>query len=347
MQRVARILSVLALLCAVAGTASANIYLDEDFEGATAFTDRDWPVKGYPGTAPTPATVAVKGANLHSYDADAARTLPKPTFANTGTITSARHFLGAKSLQLATGQSVALSPVNYVNKAIGEIRFLQFAVSTDAASAALAPGTIIGEFKSDWSTIDTTTINATLTIQFRVNAAHRIEAYCTNTSSVVATFDGGVGSWLVLSRMANIRYVNPPTLWESPWEAYDPLTTTYKGPVTGTEPTTFPLVLSGMRIYGNSKTAYTQLLPDQVGTGWGSDNASNPPTLETTEIGWSISALNGGTLFVDDIYWDGGYHAVSTNGWEQEQAARMKEFDQASSEPPPPQSAAKDWHILQ
>jgi hypothetical protein len=344
MHRIVRTVCFVALVGAIASTASAAIYLDEDFEGAAAFIDNNWPVKTYPGSAPTPASVAVKGANLRSYDGSGT----KPTFSNTGTMTSARHFLGAKSLQLASGQSVALSPVPYLYPDIGELRFFQFAVSTDAASAALAPGTVIGEYKSDWSTTDTTTIRATMTIQFRVNAAHKIEAYCVNTSSVVGTFNGGAGSWLLLSRIANIRYVSPPTLWDSSWQAYDPLTATYKGPVTGTEPTTFTQIQSGIRLYANSKSAFSQVLPDQIGANWGNNNDAVPAnTLDTCELGWSITALNGGTLFVDDIYMDGGYHSNYANGWDQEQAARMKEFNQATNEPPQTGTAAKDWQKLE
>jgi hypothetical protein len=344
MIRYARIVSVLALLCAVAATASANIYLDENFEGATPFVDRDWLIENLT-TVPTPAIVAEKGANLRSYDNNAARQDPRPVTTTDGTVVSTRYFLGAKCLQLASNQRVGIATGTYVNNAIGEIQMFQFAVSTDAASKALAPGTIIGSYKWDWSTIDTVTVSASLILDFRVNAAHRIQVVCRNTGATLDTFNGGPGSWVLISILAEIRPDDGPSAHTGTWRAYDPLGTLYKGPNVGDEPTSFPTLLSGMHVFVNGKNEVAHVLPDAIGAGWGNDNG-NPGTLDSASLGWEIKALNGGTLFVDDIYWDGGYHSDETRGFDQEQAARMKEFNWAGSEPLVPIAAVEDWSIL-
>jgi hypothetical protein len=67
-----------SLALAKSAVGSAHIYLDEDFEGTTVFTDRDWPIRDT-STIPTPSIVGVKGVNLRSWDSSAGETAPKPS----------------------------------------------------------------------------------------------------------------------------------------------------------------------------------------------------------------------------------------------------------------------------
>jgi len=328
----------------------ANIYLDETFEGTTAFVDQDWPVQGDVNIHPTPSIVAVKGAYMRAYFVGSFdwRT-PKPAINNTGTLTTARYFLGSKSLQLASGQSVSVpSSPTYVGNANGEYRVIQFALSCTTETLALPAGTVVGHFNYYWSVTTTDTVEATLTLNFRVDSAGKLEMFCVNTSSVVATIDGGVGSWALVSLLTQIR---PGDIGTVSWNGYDPLTDTYRNPdAQETE------IDGGIHVFVNSNTEALWVLDDQIGTGWGNDNSDTPAaTHDSVELGWELAATNGGTLFIDDLYWDGGYHDINgdtprntdNEGFAEEEAARMKPFDQAPSEGAPPLLGAKNWEIHQ
>lgn len=326
----------------------ANIYIDETFEGASALVDQNWPVQDDNTTAPTPEIVAVKGINIRA--GGTGSLTPKPTITSSGSIVSTRYFLGAKSYQLESGESVALAPVDYNGKATGEVRLIQFAVSTDAASAALTSGTIIGHFKHDWSVVTAGTVETSAVFNFVANGNGGVDIICANNAATVATLAPGPGQWALLSFITQIRPDPPATGGHTgTWQAQDPFTLAYKGPVTGTEPTDFPVLNSGIHVYCNSKTETFLLLPDEIGAGWGNDNDGDNSVLNSAEISWEIKALNGGTLFIDDLYWDAGYKGDFNQKCTQEMAARMKDFNQATSEPsgPPPAAASSTWQLLE
>jgi len=348
--------TALAFGALVQNARAGNIFMDENFEGATPFVDQNWPVFGTPAglnavqVEPTAQIIAVKGVCLRSWDDDPARTTPKPTVANTGTVVSTRYFLGSNCLQLAAGQSVSGGKTSYVSAGGGEYKVFQFAVSTAPEAISLAPGTVIGHFKEDWSTTTTTEIQGSLVLQVRVGSGNQIEIYSVNTSSVIATMDAGTGNWALISMITQIRDpASITTYGPFTWWAFDPLTSVDKGPAVAPD-TTLP---SGIHVFVNSKTEAVYVLPDQIGTGWGNDNSDTPPdTFESVELGWEIVAENG-TLFVDDMYWDSGYHKdtrpgdTNTYKFAEEESARMKAFDQAPSEGAPPLLGAKNWEILQ
>ncbi|MCX7017556.1 MAG: hypothetical protein WCK47_12240 [bacterium] len=338
------------LLCTLLGTfirsaAAGNIFIDENFEGAQAFVNWNYPVIGAWDATDNPpppdaGIIAKKGILLRAFDTSVSNK-ENPVINNTGSVVTARHFLGSKCLQLASNQSVNMSPsATYVGAETGEIRFFQFALGADAASAALPVGTVIGHYKSDWSIVTTDTIECSMVLNFQVNSTGGIDIYCPNTSSIVGSFQPGAGPgphWALVSVIQDIRPF--PVAWIN----YDPLTTTYKGPVHGDEPTSFPTVQSGMLIFVNSKSGGAEVLADQIGPGWGNDFADDPPgVLNSREITWEIKAMNGGTLFIDDLYWDVCGHKSITEGFSQEEAARMKDFNQATNET----SRVNEWREL-
>lgn len=353
---------ILLLLATTSGRAA--IYVHEDFEEAQIFVDRDYPVKGE-ATVPTPQIVAVRGMNLRSYDDTPERTVPKAGVATTGQVTQSRFFEGSRSLQLDAGQTLGSSVFPYVSSGSGPAgRFIQFAVSASEATGQLPPGTEVGFFKQDWSLTDTVSREASLELALRVTAAGRIEVFCENTASVAGEFGAGVGEWAVISVMAYDRREEGHAdtqpneydeFWQDGffhmrWSAFDPLTNTYKGPQTGQEPDTFPVLPTGIYVFVNSDSLDEAVYvhPDQMGPHWGQDAADggNSGGLNMSRlIGWDFGALNGATLFVDHLYWDAAYHERWEVGWTQEGAARMLAFDAFNQEVAPP-NASRHWHVM-
>jgi hypothetical protein len=324
------------LTCALAVNASAmNILIDEDFEGVTPFVDQHFPIQARGGTmitTPTQAQVAVKGLNLLDYYYQDPTTATILTV-NTGRVVTTQSFRGAQSLELNPGERVATELPAGVDQS-GGCDFLQFALSASLESARLPAGTQVGHLKMFWSTTDTVTLSAVTELDFKVVGPGRIHIVCANTGSIVSEMRvvGGcvpVLSWQLMSIISDTRRPDAPdpTLDDLPWQAYDPLTGKYKGPVTGHEPASFPTLVGGQHIFCNSKVEGVTLQPDQVGPGWG-DTSNLSSERRTGLLGWEIAAENGGTLYVDDIYLDVGRHADYMNGAYQHQAARMNEFDQ-------------------
>jgi len=328
MKRMQVLACMIVGMALLAPGARGNIYLDEDFEGPEAFVDRNWPVQGDNRIPPTPATVAVKGANLRAYNVgNFDYRSPKPVYHNTGTLTQSRRFLGAQGLQLASGQSVGVSPMVFAGNEIGEYRVFQFAVATDSATASLPTGTRIGFFRSDWSTTTEDIVQASFSLDFVVNGLGTVDVISSNTATRVTTLAPGRGNWALISIITQIR---PDDMGYFEWNAHDPLTNTDKGTTQG-------LVLpGGMHIYVDGKSEALHVFEDQIGTGWGSDDSSNS-VWNSRELGWEIAAVNGGTLFVDELYWDGGYHSLLSQapeeeGFAREEAARMNDFEQSTIE---------------
>ena len=57
--------------------------------------------------------------------------------------------------------------------------------------------------------------------------------------------------------------------------------------------------------------------------------------MNTSEIGWEFFA-DGGTVYLDNLYWDAGYHQETNRGFDNEQAARMEQFGTTLTTPTDP-----------
>ncbi len=243
---------IVCLVCAMALPASAIIYIDEDFEGSSLLVDRNYPVTGR-DAVPTVGSIALKGMNLRTYDNAAADwTEPKAQVVNSGTQTAERFFRGSKSLKLVAGQAIGLTGGHYANDGKStSMRMIQFALSASPATAALAAGTVVGSFKQGWSLTTTTDPEAYLSLLFRVTSDSRIEIFCENTNTVVGSFSAAPGNWAMISVVSQDRVEEGHAdtaqelntgywsggVWNGVWKTFDPLTQTYKGPLTGSEPT--------------------------------------------------------------------------------------------------------------
>ena len=111
---------VLAALVLAAATASANVWLDEDFEDGTF---NGWDPNGLAGG---PAVTASTGFNVD------------------GQASSVRAFDGLQSWRLVTGENVTVGP-EYENPTNGNFQLFQFAVSV--AQPFPPPGTTVANFE--------------------------------------------------------------------------------------------------------------------------------------------------------------------------------------------------------
>lgn len=116
------LIAALAVI-AVATKAPANVWLDEDFEGATVFTQLDGASPGEKG-----------------WDPDSANALANPVssttgYAVTGSVSTDKAFAGDASYQLQTGETIVVGP-DYQDPANGNFIIFQFAVNVDPIPAA-------------------------------------------------------------------------------------------------------------------------------------------------------------------------------------------------------------------
>lgn len=316
---------VAAALCAVfmffPGRSQAGvIYMDENFEGAQAFVDRNWPAI-YNDTEPSAALTY--GLNLRRWWTDDAYSKPKAQIGTQqGTVVSSRAYRGAKSYQLTGGQSLAVTPGQFPFRNGSGSRLWQFAISTDSASAGKTTGTMLGEFEIDYASQSATSLTADTVIRLRLQSDGngKAELVCVNNGVRLGRLTGAPNDWLLVSIIAMNR-VNPGTLTDtvSHWITYDPLTSTYKGPKPG--------ITTGISIFtANSLSgawAKTLLKRDAgLPSVWGNyGNKTN-----TSEIGWRLSAGDDATVFVDDFYWDARTHESANGGFDHERGARIQPF---------------------
>jgi len=308
--------------------ARAAIYMDEDFEGGTPFVDQMFPVVS---DSTQPVAPLAMGLNIRAWGA--AYTTPTVQLsAQEGTVVSSRSFEGTQCYQLASGQHLTVAPGQFPFRDGNWYRAWQFAVGTDAATAGLAAGTQVGHFDIDYSTEGLADLNPDVTIQLalRVNATGGVDLVCVNKSNaVIGTLSGAADDWLLVTLVAMNRVTDTTRADTTEgWAAYDSLTDTYKGP----QPTNplnpvEPLLETGVHVFVDGVAATHTLLTraGELGTAWGNESGA----ALTAEIGWEFAAENGGTIFLDNLSWDGGGHQEFGRGFDREEAARLSQFGEA------------------
>jgi hypothetical protein len=117
-----RMLGAMVLLLMVAGNARANIWLDEDFEGATAFEQRDGTVTGQNGWDTYSANFLLDPVTFSS------------GYTQSGSVNGDKSFLGVKSYRLLPEQSLVVGP-EYQDAQNGNFQIFQFAVNVDPIPA--------------------------------------------------------------------------------------------------------------------------------------------------------------------------------------------------------------------
>jgi len=335
-----RILWVAGLVALFAGPVAANIYLDENFEDATPFSDLNWPIQDNVTPPDALQIQANQGANVRSIDGAAGNTAPKVVMTTDGAISTAESYSGSQSLQLASGQSMAVSGnAAYCNAALNWLIVMQFAVTVDAATLTLPSGTQVGYFRQNWSTDGSDglgTVEAVYQLNFVRNAAGGVDIIVDTNSTKVGEIIAE-GKWVVVSVIAD---KNPDPLG-TPWEAWDPITSTYKGPQPTGDPFnatgTYDVLDQGIYVFANSNTAGNHITAAEVGGGW--CTAETGPN-DTFLLNWEIAAENAGTVFVDECCWSHGLHqgGKAVDPITQESSARLTAFQ-------PPEAAASTWTL--
>jgi len=324
---------LVVLFCSLPEFSAGSIYMDEDFEGETPFVNRDFPVRD-PGMDPAEAIVAVQGINLRGYESIySSSSLVTPLVEmdydlgnRPFTIVSDRSFAGSQSLKLTSGRTLGIVPGQFPTRDLPR-RFWQFAISTDADSVAQPAGTPIGHFRIDYSTDSTTdlTPDVSVGLDLVVGVTGGADLVCANNGRVLKNLSGASHDWAMVSIAA--------TAFESTeWYCYDALTKTFKGPqpiVKDPEiddSSNYYQMPEGVHIFVNSNAITTEtvyLSPEDLGNGWG---VSDPDRFDyASEIGWEFSAETGGSIYLDNLYWDSV--SRSRGGDSAESAARMTNFE--------------------
>ena len=176
---------------------------------------------------------------------------------NSGAVVSSRYFKGAKCLRLQTGQGVKMLPGQFPFRNGNWFRTWQFAVNTDAASLALPSGTVLGHFRVDYANASETSLvpDTSIVLRVVVNAAGGANLVCVNNGSILGVLNGATDNWLLVTLIA-MNKVTATTLLDStePWECYDPLTGTNKGP----QPNPAPIpITTGVHIYVDAPSLAT------------------------------------------------------------------------------------------
>jgi hypothetical protein len=329
--------SLVAALVAASLSASACIYMDEDFEGPNPFANRNFPVVG---DTQQPAIPLKDGINLRAYSTN--ETTPQVTLSSTqGSVINTRSYRGAKSYRLNSGQKLAVAPGQFPVRNTNWFRSWQFAVSTDGATTGLAPGTQVGAFRIDYSNDSKTdlTPDVAITLALKVNNTGGVDLLCVNQgNALLGTLNGSDRSWLLVTMIA-MNKVTTGALLDSTegWAAYDSLAALYKGPQPAglPSPTVEPDLSTGVHIWvenrdpsglsgsGSPVQHIVLTRAGELGASWGNEETGRD---NTSEIGWEFAAQNGGTVYLDSLYWDAGTHQEWARGIDREQAARMSQF---------------------
>lgn len=383
-----------ALVCVVLaltmGANAALIWVDEDFDQGTVFADKGFPIRAN-GTSLTAQSQidGDQGLNVEYLDGNATRSASLPVFTNTGVTTTARFFTAPNSLQLTGTAKVSAAMASgsaggttdsYPYR--GNDKTYQFVVAVSTATLAGVPtGTQIGHFKIDYST-DTTTgqgVDKTFQLNFVKTADNRAEIQY--NGSAVAGMPGYPGWWSVVTILVRQGCTSQGVANTANWGAFDyvhvpgnhpelagnPLT---KGPqdMYQATQTTSSQVLSGFTVFVNSNQPSLYVSPTAFDSNpdfslrWGNSATAwraGSYQQRTAEVGWELAADNGGTLFVDDMFWwtalcaNDARGALTANGaWSYNNgAARLVPFVSypggALEELPqyPLPAAAKNWSL--
>jgi len=356
MLRTIFIVSILALLVA---PASANLFLDEDFEDGTPFTNNDYPVRN---ENTTPPSLTPTGTNLRCWE-DSAGYAGPPQYAltNSGTVVSTAAYSGSSCLELTSGQSVAIDDSGglYVGNGQNNHVVMQFALSFPASVFSLPADTQVGHYAQDWDTdnLGTSAIELTYQLNFVTNSTNGVNIVVNNNSTVAFTLNAP-DEWAVITVIAAKA---SDATWGGgyTWIAWDPFTQTFKGPqpaagntATGeVVDTDMAVLLCGIHLYINSNTDTDFIANTDLGA---------TPTwceLDTNKgnthlISWQLVAENGGTLLVDDMYHSvGELQNILTppgpsgqNYYTQEDAARLLDFVGPGA---PQVTGAKTWTLFE
>lgn len=340
-----KVMGVVALLSLAAAPATANIYLDENFEDASPFTNLGYPEQGG-ATVPDASQIAsTQGVNVRAVDNAPASLAPLAAFSNTGTVSTTYAYSGAQSLKLASGQSFAVvGDGAYVYPAQNWYNVIQLAVAVDEATLALPSTTQVGHIALNYST-DGTAAPAELVFRLNLvrNSTGGVDVIVQNNGAKAGEITAA-GEWGMISLLAQKDTQNPEN-----WECWDPNTLTYKGPQPTGDPFngsgTYASLTNGIWVFVNSNTAGAHLDAATLGNNW----AWYPPAGVGEEgnqcnlLNWEVAAENSGTVYVDEVFWGHGMwqtdKGVDINT--QESAARMNAFEL----PPPPPTTAGSWTL--
>lgn len=127
------------LLVALCGTAQANVWLDEDFEGEEIFVQQDGNVPGETGWDP------------HSEDELLFTVTNTTGYAETGSLATNKAFQGSASYRLQQGQTLTVGP-EYQDPQNGNFQLFQFAINVDPIPAAGTVATF--RWNQDMNSVD-------------------------------------------------------------------------------------------------------------------------------------------------------------------------------------------------
>lgn len=301
---------VVILLCLHLSPAHAFLYIDEDFEGTAPFVNRDWPIRDNT-TIPTAESIRnSQGINIRAYSDSMEKLSGSIPLRNTGSLTADIAFSGRQSLRLASGRAVSIEGASaYPGSGQKWFRVIQFALTVDPATLSLPAATRVARFQTHWSTdLNKATVEATWQLNLTRNALGGIDLVVDSTGEKVGEIPAA-GKWVVVTMLASVRIGGQP----EPWKAWDPFTGQYKGP----QPTGDPIndngicatIPDGISVHVNSNTAAAHIPGATLSPDWGRDfEPDNPDGGDdhTDLTDWGLLAENGGTLYVDDLFWAHG-----------------------------------------
>lgn len=264
------------LALALSGVAQANVWMDENFEGATVFVQGN----GTPGGVP--------GATLDTYDSDGAVVAGKEVstkLTTTGTVDSSKFYFGAKCYKLTTGQTLACTN-GYDNPTNGNFQIFQFGVNVDPIP--VAAGTV-GTFRWNFDT-DTGTppdVDYSYYVKFVADGAGNVNIIAGedvhNTPTPTETNIGQLTSASQWTYLSLVMQKDPAAKTDSR--------------LSGKTPASFT---QAMHFFNASDTEATSIAFGGLGTGFNSKD-------------WAFTVETGNTLYIDTIYWDGGLDDDAAN----------------------------------
>lgn len=339
--RIRSLLLAIILLCITTAVFPAQmIYMDEDFEGAEVFKDLGFPIRN---ETTTPTLPLAQGINIRCGSGDSAATRVQLAL-NTGSVATNRAYQGWHCYSLRSSETLSIAPGSIGNNNTENVRVWQFAISADSASVALSSGTVIGRYTLHYSTDSQSNSAPEVSVVLEVvkNAAGSFSVLCRNNNALLGKLSGAKTSWLLITLIAaqKVTYVERADDFIA-WGAYDPFLQIHKGPqpVQGDK----SVLPAGIHLFADMMdqdailpTVRTTLTrAKELGPNWGYVNGDEGAS-HSRELGWSFEGLNGGRIYVDNLYWAAEGHGSWTNLLDQDQAARMEPFAQSWSNPLPP-----------
>ncbi len=255
-----RVLGAMVLLLVVAGNARANIWLDEDFEGATAFEQRDGAVAGQNGWDTHSTNFLLDPVTLSS------------GYAQSGTVSGTKSFLGLKSYHLTPSQSLKVGP-EYQDAQNGNFQIFQFAINVDPIPTEGTVATF--RWDHDMGSFD-------------AEPDHSFYVRLESTGSAVNIIGG--------EDLANETPVEGSLGTLTMSESWAFITVLVQKDNAATPDSRFPTlgaVAQGAHFFNSSLTPAF------------STPFLNPEPGAYAGRGWSFS-VESGAIFLDEMYWDGG-----------------------------------------